>query len=360
VPGRGAVANAWRICRDDGGGIEILKRCWDTAAPLWRYAGIGQWNDPGMLVHLKSGMTQQQVRTQVMMAAILPSPLMIGIDVRNASAYLKETLLNEALIAVNQDKRGIPGRQWARVGGTGPAQNDHPTSPSLVSCAVSDTSTRWQLNVTGDTSAIISNRGVSARCLDIFGGNPPAGSGAVMWECVRPNPTNALWSYDASTGQLRNQNRQGLCFTAPSLTVETCSTTPAAAGQKWNYNALEGTLSVAVAQGTKCLSANHSSKPLPPPPGPAAYRVWGRPLATGAVAIVVVNYDASPATIVCEEACFTQSNFSTTDSLVMRDLWTKQELQVPTGGKLVFKDIPGYAGAMMVTVRRDLGGVMVT
>ena len=98
------------------------------AAPLWRYAGTGQWNDPGMLVHQKSGMTDAQTRTQVRrlterfsspplllsnassldrfgascsrwaqvnMYAVLPAQLMIGIDIRNASAYLKETLLNK-------------------------------------------------------------------------------------------------------------------------------------------------------------------------------------------------------------------------------------------------------------------------
>ena len=99
VPGRGAVANDWRICRDDGGGIEILKHCWDMAAALWRYAGPGQWNDPGMLVHQKSGMTDAQTRTQVNMYAVLPAQLMIGIDIRNASAYLKETLLNKVRTA---------------------------------------------------------------------------------------------------------------------------------------------------------------------------------------------------------------------------------------------------------------------
>jgi hypothetical protein len=99
VPQRGAVANDWRICSDDGGGISILKRCWDIAAPLWRYAGKGQWNDPGMLVS-GSGMTDEQTRTQFNMAAILPAQLMIGIDIRNASSYLRATLLNKEVIKV--------------------------------------------------------------------------------------------------------------------------------------------------------------------------------------------------------------------------------------------------------------------
>ena len=66
---------------------------------LWRYAGHGQWNDPGMLVHQKSAMTDAETRTQVYMHAVLPAQLMIGIDIRNASAYLKETLLNKVRTA---------------------------------------------------------------------------------------------------------------------------------------------------------------------------------------------------------------------------------------------------------------------
>ena len=99
VPERGAVANDWRVCSDDDGGISTLKRCWDIAAPLWRYAGKGQWNDPGMLVS-GSGMTDEQTRTQFNMAAILPAQLMISIDIRNASSYLRATLLNKEVIKV--------------------------------------------------------------------------------------------------------------------------------------------------------------------------------------------------------------------------------------------------------------------
>ena len=74
------------------------------AAALWRYAGPGQWNDPGMLVHQKSGMTDAQTRTQVNMYAVLPAQLMIGIDIRNASAYLKETLLNKVRTAACEQR----------------------------------------------------------------------------------------------------------------------------------------------------------------------------------------------------------------------------------------------------------------
>ena len=211
VPQRGAVANDWRLGRDDGHGIEVLKMCWDIAAPLWPYAGPGQWNDPGMLVgHMRHGqeygMTEAQTRTQFNMAAILPAQLMIGIDIRNVSDYMRETLLNHEAIAVNQDKNGIAGRCWVAVGS----------------------------HVKG--------------------------------------------------------------------------------------------------------------------PGPA-YRVWGRPLADGSVAIVAANYEAEPATITCEGACFAQSNFSATDALVLRDLWTQDEQSVQNG-KLVFANVPGNATSVLVTLRR--------
>jgi hypothetical protein len=53
----------------------------------------------------RPGMTEAQTRTQFAMKVILPEQLMLGLDIRNVSHYMKETLLNRVAIGINQGTR---------------------------------------------------------------------------------------------------------------------------------------------------------------------------------------------------------------------------------------------------------------
>jgi hypothetical protein len=263
---------------------------------------------------------------------------------------------------VNQDPAAIPGRQWLAVGNQ--AANSQATSPSLVRCNSSDPSQRFALNATGYPLGTIKSN-VSGKllpgggeagggCLFVWGGVANPGGSVVMWQCIggKAAPPNTKWVFEPTTGWLRNlapPSPLSQCLTAPSMTVEPCGREE---GQRWHYNPDSRALQMANATtGSQlCLTAAHGQ-------GAAAkyhdYRVWGRALSDGSVAVVAVNFGQVATDIVCDGACFAQSNFSTTETLLVRDLWTPgRELRNVTDGRLVFEMVPPGASSVVLTLRR--------
>lgn len=117
APVGGSLGNSWRISGDVNSWDDVL-RAMDTNAPLAKYAGPGQWNDPDMLlgsnpvsaVHL----TPIQSRTQFSVWAIMAAPLLLGSNPSLFSAWDLATYTNSEVIAVNQDPLG---RQGVRIDG---------------------------------------------------------------------------------------------------------------------------------------------------------------------------------------------------------------------------------------------------
>lgn len=114
APKGASLGNSWRIAEDDTSWATILNSI-NTNVNLTDYAGPGGWNDPDMLIG--SGyftITEEQGRTQFSMWAVMSSPLLIGSNLLNLSAYTLETYSNTEVIAVNQDPLG---RQGVRLAG---------------------------------------------------------------------------------------------------------------------------------------------------------------------------------------------------------------------------------------------------
>jgi len=65
------------------------------------------------------GMTDAEYRTEASLYAIVASPMMVGTDIRNMTAIMKELLLNEEAIAINQDYAAPPGDVQASCAGKG-------------------------------------------------------------------------------------------------------------------------------------------------------------------------------------------------------------------------------------------------
>lgn len=119
------VANMWRTTED-------ITNAWDTGhanaypmgirniiavnAELSSYAAPGGFNDPDMLVVGNGGLTETEQRTHFAMWAMMAAPLIAGNDLRNASAATLEILTNRRLIAIDQDRLGVQGRQIAADG----------------------------------------------------------------------------------------------------------------------------------------------------------------------------------------------------------------------------------------------------
>lgn len=119
------VANMWRTTED-------ITNAWDTGhanaypmgirniiavnAELSSYAAPGGFNDPDMLVVGNGGLTETEQRTHFAMWAVMAAPLIAGNDLRNASATTLEILTNRRLIAIDQDRLGVQGRQISSDG----------------------------------------------------------------------------------------------------------------------------------------------------------------------------------------------------------------------------------------------------
>lgn len=96
----------------------------DIADELSSYGGPGAWNDLDMLVvGLKGkgqihggGLSFIEYQTHMSIWCIACSPLMIGCDIRNMEKDTAVLLTNREVLAINQDKLGIPGRRVKRVG----------------------------------------------------------------------------------------------------------------------------------------------------------------------------------------------------------------------------------------------------
>ncbi|KAH8556630.1 alpha-galactosidase [Umbelopsis sp. PMI_123] len=78
-------------------------------------ARSGGWNDMDMLEVGNGGMTHEEYRLHYTMWAALKSPLLLGNDVTNMTAQTKEIIMNDEVIAVNQDSSYSPAvRMWVK------------------------------------------------------------------------------------------------------------------------------------------------------------------------------------------------------------------------------------------------------
>jgi len=63
------------------------------------------------------GQTDNEYRTEFSLYAIVGSPILIGTDIRNFTAIMKELIINDEVLAVNQDEKAVPGDEYKVCGG---------------------------------------------------------------------------------------------------------------------------------------------------------------------------------------------------------------------------------------------------
>lgn len=122
----GDVRDMWKDTVGQGGkGImDILQ----VTAPIAGHAGKGCWPDMDMLiVGIRGkggpssdlggvGCTDDEYQTQMSLWAMFASPLAMSHDVRHTDAASRSILLNRDIIAINQDRLGVPARRVADGG----------------------------------------------------------------------------------------------------------------------------------------------------------------------------------------------------------------------------------------------------
>jgi alpha-galactosidase len=117
------VGNLWRTTGDiedkwqakdryQNGMIDIV----DMQVGLESFAGPGHWNDPDMLEVGNGGMTDEEYRTHFSLWAMLAAPLIAGNDLANMSSATKATLMNQEVIAIDQDVLGHEGHRVRKDG----------------------------------------------------------------------------------------------------------------------------------------------------------------------------------------------------------------------------------------------------
>lgn len=93
-------------------------------AEHWRYNRPGWWADPDMLVvgqqysfgsDHPSYLTQNEQYTHVSLWCMVGSPLLIGCDLTTMDAFTKNLLMNDDVIAVNQDRLGKTAKRIRHV-----------------------------------------------------------------------------------------------------------------------------------------------------------------------------------------------------------------------------------------------------
>jgi alpha-galactosidase len=105
------ISNLWRTTGDIRDSWRSMMFILDQQVGLYKYAGPGHWNDPDMLEVGNGGMTTTEYKAHFSLWAILAAPLIAGTDLRHMSAATKRILENKAVIAVDQDPKGVEGHK---------------------------------------------------------------------------------------------------------------------------------------------------------------------------------------------------------------------------------------------------------
>ncbi|XP_030573880.1 alpha-N-acetylgalactosaminidase-like [Drosophila novamexicana] len=106
--------NLWRFADDIRDSFDSVGKTmynyYKQQNNLTKHAGPGHWNDPDMLVLGNYRLSYDASRLQLAIWAILAAPLIMTNDLQTVRPEIKTLLQNRAIIEVDQDPLGIPGR----------------------------------------------------------------------------------------------------------------------------------------------------------------------------------------------------------------------------------------------------------
>ena len=108
----GDITNCWNCQLGHGnwlshGILNIL----DMQVPLRAHSGPDGWNDPDMM-EVGNLPTPAENRSHFAMWAMLSAPLILGTDVPGMTPEIRAILTNPRIVAIDQDRLGIPAMRW--------------------------------------------------------------------------------------------------------------------------------------------------------------------------------------------------------------------------------------------------------
>ncbi|WNV92124.1 NPCBM/NEW2 domain-containing protein [Umezawaea sp. Da 62-37] len=109
------VGNSWRTTGDIEDNYGSMLNIFKSNVTRSTDSQRGAWNDPDMLEVGNGGMTDAEYRSHFTLWSMMNAPLLIGADLRTASAATYSILTNRDVIALDQDSLGV---QAAEIGNT--------------------------------------------------------------------------------------------------------------------------------------------------------------------------------------------------------------------------------------------------
>lgn len=119
--GRAAGAQVWRSHGDlKDSWMAVVKAVDSYGDTAWRFTGPGFWCDPDMMVvgYLDtdkglhdSDLSPNEQYTHISLWCMLNAPLLLGCDLNRIDAFTKNLLVNDEVLAVNQDPLGRTARR---------------------------------------------------------------------------------------------------------------------------------------------------------------------------------------------------------------------------------------------------------
>lgn len=120
-------ANLWRTTGDIGDTWASMTANGFSQSPLHTFAGPGHWNDPDMLVVGQLGwfghphptqLTPNEQLTHISLWSMLSAPLLIGCDMTQLRPFTRAILMNDEVLALDQDPLGIEAWRVQKKGET--------------------------------------------------------------------------------------------------------------------------------------------------------------------------------------------------------------------------------------------------
>jgi alpha-galactosidase len=109
--------NLWRTTGDIRDTWDSMDKIGFSQIEIASYNQPGHWNDPDMLEIGNGGMTADEYRTHMSLWSLLSAPLIAGNDLRSMTDETKSILMNDEVIAVDQDPIASPVQRATKEGG---------------------------------------------------------------------------------------------------------------------------------------------------------------------------------------------------------------------------------------------------
>lgn len=111
------AGNLWRTTPDINPNWNWIVMLYKHTAKLYKYAGVGGWNDPDMLEVGNGKLTYDQNKSHFSAWCMLCAPLILGNDLRSIKQDVLDIVTNKNMIAINQDELGKQAKVIKRSNG---------------------------------------------------------------------------------------------------------------------------------------------------------------------------------------------------------------------------------------------------